>query len=109
MCWRSSISAVMSCSVASPKIGSAAGGCAPRAELKLGDLHLHDLRHASASLMVSAGVPLYTVAKMLGHAGAGAAITARYSHIADRALSDAAALVGDRLKSLRDGAPAGHA
>jgi integrase len=36
-----------------------------RAELKLGDLHLHDLRHASASLMVSAGVPLYAVAKML--------------------------------------------
>jgi integrase len=80
-----------------------------RAELKLGDLHLHDLRHASASLMVSAGVPLYTVAKMLGHAGAGAAITARYSHITDRALSDAAALVGDRLNSLRDIAPAGHA
>ena len=77
-----------------------------RAELKLDDVHIHDLRHAAASLAINAGVPLAAVGALLGHGVNSAAMTARYSHLADRALSDAAALVGDRLASLK---PAGHA
>lgn len=47
-------------------------------------LRLHDLRHAAASWMVQAGVDLYAVGKVLGHANV--ASTARYSHLADATL-----------------------
>ncbi len=32
------------------------------------DLRLHDLRHTAASLMLAAGVPLFVVSRVLGHA-----------------------------------------
>lgn len=44
------------------------------------ELTLHDLRHSTASSMIQAGVPLYTVGKVLGHKST--ASTARYSHLA---------------------------
>ena len=35
---------------------------------KLPDIHLHDLRHTSATLLISAGLNIETIAKRLGHA-----------------------------------------
>lgn len=42
-------------------------------------LRIHDLRHSAASLMANAGVDLYTIGKVLGHADH--ASTMRYSHL----------------------------
>lgn len=36
-------------------------------EQKLPDIHLHDLRHTSATLLISAGINIETIAKRLGH------------------------------------------
>lgn len=47
-------------------------------KVKLDGLHFHDIRHSSASAMVNAGVPLFTVGKVLGHKDQRS--TARYSH-----------------------------
>jgi len=55
-----------------------------RSEAKLGDLRIHDLRHAAASAMVSAGVDLFAVGRVLGHANH--ASTLRYSHLAQDTL-----------------------
>jgi integrase len=49
----------------------------------------HDLRHTCASWMVQAGVPIYTVAQMLGHSST--AVTQRYAHLAPQDLADAVA------------------
>lgn len=46
---------------------------------KLPGLRIHDLRHSAASAMVSAGIDIYVVGKVLGHASV--ASTARYSHV----------------------------
>ncbi len=46
-------------------------------------LRFHDLRHTAASLMVTAGVPLYSVGKVLGHSAP--QTTARYAHLAPEA------------------------
>lgn len=51
------------------------------------DCRWHDLRHTFASWAVQAGVPLYTVAKILGHSTT--AITQRYAHLAPQDLADA--------------------
>lgn len=48
------------------------------------DLTLHDLRYSTASNMVQAGVPLYTVGRVLGHKST--ASTARYAHLATDSL-----------------------
>ena len=44
----------------------------------------HDLRHTTASLLINAGVDLFTVGRILGHTSP--ATTARYAHLADAAL-----------------------
>ena len=80
-----------------------------RAELGLGDCHLHDLRHAAASLALNAGVPLAAVGAMLGHGVNSASMTARYSHLADEQLAKAARELGDRLEALRAMPPVGRA
>jgi hypothetical protein len=49
-------------------------------EAKRTDLHFHDLRHTAASLMVAAGVPIFDVAKVLGHKRI--ETTMRYAHFA---------------------------
>ena len=49
----------------------------------------HDLRHTCASWMVQAGIPLYTVAQMLGHSST--AVTQRYAHLRPQHLADAIA------------------
>lgn len=47
----------------------------------------HDLRHTCASWLVQAGVPLHTVAELLGHSST--AVTRRYAHLAPQHLADA--------------------
>lgn len=49
----------------------------------------HDLRHTCASWLVQAGVPIFTVAQMLGHSST--AVTQRYAHLAPKDLADAVA------------------
>lgn len=48
-------------------------------DAKIEDFRFHDLRHTAASLMVSQGVPIYTVQAVLGHADT--RTTGRYSHL----------------------------
>lgn len=47
----------------------------------------HDLRHTCASWLVQAGVPIYTVAEILGHSSV--QVTKRYAHLAPQHLQDA--------------------
>ena len=58
-----------------------------RREARLGDFHLHDLRHSAASFMINAGIDLYAVGKVLGHADHKS--TMRYSHLANETLLSA--------------------
>jgi integrase len=53
----------------------------------LSDVNIHDLRHTFASRLVTAGVPLFTVSKLLGHADI--KMTMRYSHLAPDELESA--------------------
>lgn len=50
----------------------------------LSDLHVHDLRHSAASFMINAGIDLYAVGKVLGHADHKS--TMRYSRLANDTL-----------------------
>lgn len=54
----------------------------------------HDLRHTAASLLIQAGVPLYTVGTILGHSDA--RTTKRYAHLAVGDLRDAVGKLGKR-------------
>lgn len=58
----------------------------------LGDVRMHDLRHTFASLLVSQGQSLPVIGAMLGHTQA--QTTARYAHLFDDTLMNAAELVG---------------
>lgn len=51
------------------------------------DLHLHDLRHSAASFMINAGIDLFAVGRILGHADHQS--TMRYSHLANDTLRKA--------------------
>lgn len=59
-----------------------------RREAGLTDVRLHDLRHTFASFLASDGHSLLTIGKMLGHTQA--QTTARYSHLFDDLLREAA-------------------
>jgi len=61
---------------------------------------LHSLRHTAASLMVAASVPLFDVAKILGHSTL--AVTMRYAHFAPEAGRMATDRLGAAL-ALRNG------
>jgi len=68
----------------------------------LPDLRIHDLRHSAASFMINAGIDLYAVGKVLGHANH--ASTLRYAHLANETLlaaveAGAAKLQTDWLKA----------
>jgi integrase len=58
----------------------------------LPDVRFHDLRHSFASFLVSEGVSLPMIGKLLGHTQA--QTTLRYAHAHDDALAAAANLVG---------------
>ena len=68
-----------------------------RKEAGLDDVRLHDLRHTVASQAVARGVPLSTVARMLGHADP--TMTLRYAHIGDSDLQDAAERIGGLIEA----------
>lgn len=68
------------------KVRSAAG---------LDDVRWHDLRHSAASALVQANVPIYTVARILGHSTV--QHTARYSHLADETLLSAVETAANAL------------
>jgi integrase len=64
------------------------------ARTKAGYTHtrFHDLRHGAASEMINAGVDLYTVGGVLGHATT--VSTQRYAHLVTAKLSDAVGRIG---------------
>jgi integrase len=66
-------------------------------------LRLHDLRHVFASHLVQAGVPMTTVARLLGHADGGALVAKRYGRWQPQ---DAEALAMVRLMKFRSTKPA---
>lgn len=69
-----------------------------RKRADLGDLRMHDLRHTHASHLVSSGLSLSIVGKLLGHAHA--ATTQRYAHLADEPLRQATEVFGAKIEKL---------
>jgi integrase len=80
-------------------------------EADLPPIHLHDLRHGAASLMLAAGVDMKVVQETLGHSSL--ALTANtytsvYPEVSAAAAEAAAALVPRRARQQHDyGCPAG--
>lgn len=62
-----------------------------RKRAALPDVRLHDLRHSFASVAIRDGISLNFIGKLLGHALP--ETTARYAHLADEAVMDAATRV----------------
>lgn len=67
-----------------------------RTTTDLPDVRLHDLRHTFASHLVSSGVSLPIVGRLLGHTQP--QTTHRYAHLADDPLREAVENFGSRLK-----------
>ena len=61
------------------------------------DVRIHDLRHSFASVAIQDGIPLHVIGKLLGHALP--ETTARYAHLADEVIADAADRVCGGLAS----------
>ncbi|MEG8026388.1 tyrosine-type recombinase/integrase [Sphingomonas aurantiaca] len=59
------------------------------------DLRLHDLRHSFASTAIMDNVPLVTIGKLLGHVLP--ETTAKYAHLADEVIGDAAQRISGSL------------
>ncbi|MYE02770.1 MAG: tyrosine-type recombinase/integrase [Alphaproteobacteria bacterium] len=72
-----------------------------RREARIEDVRLHDLRHTVASQAVAQGVPLPTVARMLGHSQP--TMTLRYAHVGDREVEYAAERVGASIAAAMQG------
>ena len=68
-----------------------------RAAAGLHDLHIHDLRHSAASFMINAGIDLYAVGRVLGHADHKS--TMRYSHLANDTLLAAVEAGAAKMKT----------
>lgn len=66
-----------------------------RRRAALPDVRLHDLRHSFASTAIMDGVSLSLIGRLLGHALP--ETTARYAHLADEAVMDAAERVSGSL------------
>ncbi|MCY3752783.1 MAG: site-specific integrase [Alphaproteobacteria bacterium] len=72
-----------------------------RREAGIEDVRLHDLRHTVASQAAMNGVPLPTVAGLLGHSNV--RMTMRYAHVGDREVEAAAERVGRAIMSMMGG------
>ena len=59
-----------------------------RAEARLGDVKLHDLRHSSESRALALGESRPMIGKLLGHSDIGT--TVRYAHLARDSLHEVA-------------------
>ena len=69
-------------------------------EAHLKSVRIHDLRHTYASYLVSSGLSLPIIGKLLGHTQAGT--THRYAHLANETLREATNVFGDNIRSLRE-------
>ncbi len=69
-----------------------------RENAEIPDARLHDLRHTHASHLVSSGLSLSIVGKLLGHTQA--STTQRYAHLADEPLRKATSIFGNKIESL---------
>ncbi len=69
-----------------------------RTRADLPDVRLHDLRHTHASHLVSSGLSLSIVGKLLGHTQA--STTQRYAHLADEPLRQATEMFGNKIQKL---------
>lgn len=65
------------------------------------DVRLHDLRHTYASLGVQAGLSLPLIGALLGHTNQ--STTARYSHLSEPPVHQAAHLVGELMRKAMGG------
>lgn len=74
-----------------------------RKKADIPDVHIHDLRHTYASHLVSSGLSLSIVGKLLGHTQA--STTQRYAHLADAPLREATELLGNKMKTLSNIVP----
>jgi integrase len=70
-------------------------------EAGLSDVRMHDLRHTYASHLVSSGLSLAIVGRLLGHTQA--QTTHRYAHLADGALRAATEVFGGKVKGMKGG------
>ena len=70
-------------------------------QANLKDFRLHDLRHTYASHLVSNGLSLRIVGKLLGHTQA--TTTQRYAHLADEPLREATTLFAEKLSEIARG------
>ncbi len=68
-------------------------------EANLPELHTHDLRHVGATVLASSGVPLFVVARLLGHSTT-SRVTERYSHLQDHAAAAAMERIGDHYRNV---------
>lgn len=66
----------------------------------LDDVRLHDLRHSYASAAAAAGVPLQVIGGLLGHSSQ--QTTARYAHLSQAPIDQAAMIVGALLEQSRE-------
>jgi site-specific recombinase XerD len=62
---------------------------------------MHDLRHSYASILASAGVPLYTIGALLGHTQP--STTARYAHLLTAPLQQATDRAGSVITAAENG------
>jgi site-specific recombinase XerD len=68
-------------------------------QVGLADYRLHDNRHTHASHLVSSGLSLEIVGRLLGHTNP--RTTKRYAHLADDPLRAAAERFGSKMDALR--------
>jgi len=74
---------------------------AVRKSAELEDVRLHDLRHSFASVGAAGGDSLLVIGKVLGHSDT--ATTARYAHLADDPLQNAANRISTEIANAMEG------